>query len=237
MLNEGKVLALIPARAGSKRLKNKNILDLGGKPLIQWTIESAQKSEFIDDIYVSTDSKDISSLAVSLGVEMPFMRPDELASDTASSMDVVAHALSEFSALGSEYVAIVLLQPTSPLRTALDIDSAFKLMDLKGAESVVSVTECDHSPLWSNTLPDDLNMDDFIRPEVQNKRSQDLPSYYRLNGAVYVSKVPLYPRFEGFFPDSGKYAYVMPKERSVDIDDGFDLTLARAIINIDGTQS
>ncbi len=230
MYNEKKVLAVIPARGGSKRLPKKNILNLAGKPLIAWTIEEAKKSKYIDKLIVSTDSTEIAEISKKYGAEVPFIRPKELASDTASSIDVILHAINFFKNKGDTYEYIVLLQPTSPLRKVDDIDKAFEMIN-KDTKAVVSVCETEHSPLWSNTLPNDLSMKDFIKPEIKNKRSQDLPKYYRLNGAVYISDVEYLLDNNGFIGDETK-AFIMPQSRSVDIDSGIDLNLAEIIIKL-----
>ena len=159
MINNNKILAVITARAGSKRLPDKNILDLAGKPLIAWTIEPAKQSKFIDKIIVSTDSIKIKNISEKYGVEVPFIRPKELASDSASSISVLKHAILFYK---NKFDYIVLLQPTSPLRKTLDIDNAIKMLGEK-TEAIVSVCETEHSPLWTNVLPKDLSMSNFIK--------------------------------------------------------------------------
>lgn len=223
-----KVLAIIPARGGSKRLPNKNILPLAGKPLIAWTIEASLESAFIDKVIVSTDSLKIKEIALQYGAEIPFLRPSELATDTADSISVVKHTLDYFN---GEFDYVVLLQPTSPLRTKDDIDNAFKM--LKGnVKSVVSVCETEHSPLWANTLPEDLSMENFIKHEVKNLRSQDLPSFYRLNGAIYISEIEYLFWNSGFIGKLTK-AFIMKQDRSIDIDTEFDFKLCDFLIHKD----
>ena len=229
MLNNKSFLAVIPARAGSKRLPHKNRLPLAGKPLIQWTIEAAKASVYVDAIVVSSDDDDVLSIASEAGVEAQ-SRPASLATDTASSADCVAYVLEQ---LPQQYDYIVLLQPTSPLRTAADIDAAIRKVLDAGAESVTSVTEIEHSPLWSNTLPDDGSMADFIKP-ANGKRSQDLPTYYRLNGAVYVVDVNAFLTNNQFIQPAG-FAYIMPQQRSVDIDTQLDLLYAESVIDFFST--
>jgi len=213
MINGKKILAIIPAREGSKRLLNKNILNLAGKPLIAWSIEVAKASKYIDKLIVSTDSEKIAAIGKQYNAEVPFIRPKEIATDEASSFDVILHAIQS---LDENYDYILLLQPTSPLRNTQDIDAACELLN-ENTPAVVSVCETEHSPLWSNTLPDDLSMIDFIRPEIKNKRSQDLPKYYRLNGAIYVAEINYLIENKGFF-GAGTKAYIMPVKRSIDID-------------------
>ncbi|BBM87893.1 acylneuraminate cytidylyltransferase family protein [Candidatus Uabimicrobium amorphum] len=231
MYNNKNILAIIPARAGSKRVPNKNIKDLAGKPLIGWTIEAATKSRYIDNVVVSTDSEKAIEVAKSYDIEVPFVRPAHLATDAASSMDVITHAL-EFlqKASSSTYEYIMLLQPTSPLRDHMDIDNAIEFCFEKNAEAVISVCEMEHSPLWSNTLPEDNSMENFISKEVSHKRSQELPTYYRLNGAIYLAKTEKFLLDKTFFLEKNIFAYVMPNEKSVDIDNEIDMYLAQSLI-------
>ena len=229
MLDHKSFLAVIPARAGSKRLPHKNRLPLAGKPLIQWAIEAAQASVYMDAIVVSSDDNDLLNMASQAGVEAQ-ARPASLATDTASSADCVAYVLEQMT---SQYDYLVLLQPTSPLRTAADIDAAIRKAVESGADSVTSVTETEHSPLWSNTLPVDGSMADFIKP-TNNKRSQDLSTYYRLNGAIYVVDVSAFLTNKQFIQSMG-FAHIMPQQRSVDIDTQLDLLYAESVINFFST--
>ena len=230
MYKEKTILALIPARGGSKGLPRKNIRPLLGKPLIAWTIEQAKASKYIDRVVVSTDDEEIADVAKKYGAEVPFMRPKELATDEAKGIDVVFHAMGWFrkNEKNKQYDLIMLLQPTSPLRTADDIDKAIELLFLKKAKAIVSVCEVDHHPLWANTLPENRCMKDFIRKKIMNKNRQELPTFYRLNGAIYLAYWDYIKEQKGFF---GKetFAYIMPKERSVDIDGEIDLRLAEIL--------
>ena len=225
MYKNKKILAIIPARAGSKRLPNKNILNLAGKPLIAWSIEEAKKSKYTDKVVVSTDSKQIAEISRQYGAEIPFLRPAELAQDTTSSIDVIKYCLEN---LDENFDYLILLQPTSPLRTAKDIDKAIEMLD-NNTLAVVSVCETEHSPLWSNTLPDDLSMKNFLRPEIKNKRSQDLPKYYRLNGAIFLAEIKYFYQHNGFYGDKTK-ALIMSKEHSIDIDTEFDFLICSYIL-------
>jgi len=225
MYNRKKILAVVTARGGSKRLPNKNILDLGGKPLISWTIAEALKSNYIDELIVSTDSKTIAEVAEEYGANVPFMRPKELSDDAATSVSVLKHAIE---ALNREFDYIMLLQPTSPLRRVADIDTSIQMLSNE-TKAVVSVTNVSHSPLWSNTLPADLSMKKFIRDEIKNKRSQDLPPYFRLNGAIYISEIDYFNEINGFIGDLTK-AYIMKEERSIDIDSKLDLDFCKLLL-------
>ena len=230
MLNGKKVLAIIPARKGSKRLPNKNIIDLCGKPLIAYTIEAALGSSYIDHVLVTTDCELIASIAKKSGADVPFLRPDNLATDKSTSMDVVFHALNISESIYGVIDYIVLLQPTSPLRTYEDIDNALKKLDTVSLGSVVSVCKTAHSPLWTNTLPYDLSMKNFLKHEYQEKRSQDLPTFYSLNGAIYVSTKVSLDKYKSFL-NSETYASVMDSDNSIDIDNLRDFQLAEIILN------
>ena len=222
-----KYLAVIPARGGSKRLPNKNILDLNGKPLIAWSIEAAKKSKKIDDVVVTSDSEKILNIAKQYNVKA-IKRPDFLASDTATTFDAIKHVIET---LDDKYEYIVLLQPTSPLRNEKHIDEAIELLEQKNADAVISVCEMDHSPLWSNTLPENLDMSNFLRDEVKNKRSQDLDKYYRLNGAIYICRTDRLLKEKTFFIKDKIYAYIMDRKSSVDIDDEIDFKLAKVLMS------
>ena len=230
MYKDKKILAIIPARGGSKRLPNKNILPLGSKPLIAWSIESTKESKYIDNIIVSTDSQTIYDVAKEYGASTPFIRPAELAQDDTRSIDVVIHALEYYKDEMYDYV--ILLQPTSPLRDATDIDAAIEYLFEKEADSVIGVCEVVHSPLWSNTLDENLSMDNFLDDKYNNSRSQDLPIYYRINGAFYMSKVSSVLENETFFVKKNIYAHIMSPEHSADIDTKLDFMISQALIKI-----
>ncbi|KLO21315.1 CMP-N-acetlyneuraminic acid synthetase [Marinitoga sp. 1197] len=229
MYRDKKFLAIIPARGGSKGIKDKNIINLKNKPLISYTIEAAKKSDVFDEIMVTTDSKKIAEVAKKYGASVPFLRPVELSTDTANSIDVIIHTLNYYINKNINFDYFILLQPTSPLRKAEDILSAVKLLFEKNANSIVSICEVEHSPLFSNTLPEDLNLSKFIREEVKNKRRQDLPKYYRINGAIYISKVDYFLKVKDFYSEKS-YAYIMPADRSIDIDNYLDLKLAELLL-------
>ncbi|SEU14330.1 acylneuraminate cytidylyltransferase family protein [Paenibacillus sp. NFR01] len=223
-------IAIIPARSGSKGLPDKNILPLLHKPLIAYTIEAAIASQCFDTVFVSTDSPHYAQIAVGYGAEVPFLRSVENAGDASSSWDAVKEALQQYRSLGKEYEVIALLQPTSPLRTSLDIRAAMELFDRNKAHFVESVCEMEHNPLWSNTLDETLSLKDFIKKEY-NVRRQELPTFYRKNGALYIVQAEFLERLEDLYTD-GSYAYLMPVERSVDIDGYVDLKLAELMLQI-----
>ncbi len=225
MHNQKTFLAIIPARGGSKRLPRKNILDLAGKPLIAWSIEAGLQSKYIDKVIVTSDDDEILEIAKQFGSNT-IKRPDDLASDTATSFNAIKHTIDNVE----KYDYIVLLQPTSPLRNFEHIDEAIELLESKKADAIVSVSEMDHNPLWSNVLPDDGNMNSFLRDEVKNKRSQDLEKYYRLNGAIYICDTNKLLEDKSFFIHDNIFAYKMDRESSVDIDERIDFLMASIFI-------
>ncbi len=219
-------IAVIPARSGSKGLPDKNIKLLNGKPLIAYTIEAAKMSGYFDCIHVSTDSGVYAEIARSYGAEVPFLRDAKLALDNSSSWDVVREVLNRYRKNGDVFNRIMLLQPTSPLRDSNDIQNTFSLMNEKKAKVIVGVCEMDHSPLWCNTLPKDGSMNGFQTKEFLIPR-QNIPVYYRINGAIYLLDVDYFIN-NGELYGPYSYAYIMPKERSVDIDDLFDFLLVES---------
>lgn len=218
-------LAIIPARGGSKRLPRKNILNLCGKPLIAWSVEAGLKSKYIDKVVVSSDDDAILSISNKFGAKT-IKRPDKLATDTATTFDAIKHTIENLE----KYNYIVLLQPTSPLRDSQHIDEAIELLEEKKADAIISVCEMDHSPLWSNTLPEDGSMNNFLRDDVLNKRSQELEKYYRINGAIYICKTDKLLENKGFFLKENIFAYIMNKESSIDIDEEIDFKMAEALL-------
>jgi N-acylneuraminate cytidylyltransferase/CMP-N,N'-diacetyllegionaminic acid synthase len=223
------ILYIIPARVGSKGLPGKNIRLLGNKPLIAYSIEAAVNSIFKGTVIVSTDDEEIASVGKKYGATVPFIRPNELATDAASTMDVVFHAINFYKQQHVFFDLIVVLQPTSPLRTSTDIDQAISLMKEKNVAAVVSVCESEHHPLWTNILPADGSMKNFIREEVKGKNRQQLPVNFRLNGALYISKSEALEIYKGFIHEK-TIAYIMPTDRSVDIDHEIDFKLAELLL-------
>ena len=227
MYDKKKILAIIPARGGSKRLKQKNILTLDEKPLIAYSIEAANASKYVDRVILSSEDERIIKVAKEWGAKVPFVRPQELAQDHTRSIDVVTHALQT---LEDNYDAVILLQPTSPLRTTKDIDNAIEDFYAKEATSIIGVCEMEHSPIWANTLDESMSMEGFLDDKYNNARSQDLPIYYRINGAFYMSKTQSVLENETFFVQKNIYAYLMSQEDSVDIDTKLDFIVAEAIL-------
>lgn len=224
-------LAVIPARSGSKGLKDKNIKLLNGKPLLAYSIEAARESGLFSEIFVSTDSEKYGKIAKEYGASVPFLRSRDLATDTASSWDVVKEAIMKYMNMGKVFDTVALLQPTSPLRTAEDIIAGYKKMTEKNANAIISVCEVDHSPLWSNTLPEDQSLTNFINRDFANIPRQKLPVYYRINGALYIVKTEYLMSSDNIY-DDGSFAVVMSKEHSIDIDDLMDFIIAEALMKV-----
>jgi len=218
------VLALVPARGGSKGIPGKNIIPLGGKPLIAWTIEAATAVDAIDRLIVSTDDEAIARVAQDYQCEVPFMRPAELAADDTAGIDVVLHALDELD----HFDIIVLLQPTSPFRTAAHIDGAMRLLMEQRAPSVVSVAQSAKPPEWLYYTDDNGRLEPMLKGREDLSRRQDSKPVFYLNGAIYVARTE-WLREQGGFVGDDTVAYVMPAESSIDIDEPWDLQLAAAI--------
>lgn len=227
MLGARRVVAIVPARGGSKRLPFKNILELKGMPLINWTIRAALNSKHVDEVVVSTDCPQIAKISKDCGANVPFMRPEHLASDTASTNDVILHMISELNCTNDDIIMI--LQPTSPLRTSSHISEALELLENEVASGVVSVCKCEHSPLWAGQLSEDGSFEGFMSEKLLGMRSQDLPVHFRLNGAIYAYSVDELVRRKGIYYDSSVFAYEMSLYCSVDIDTDIDFKLAEVI--------
>lgn len=226
-MHNGKTfLAIIPARGGSKRLPRKNILDLCGKPLIAWSIEACLNSKYLDKVVVSSDDDEILTISQTYGCDI-LKRPNELATDTSPNFEPLSHAISCFP----NFDYFLMIQPTSPLRQSWHIDEAIEYLFAKKADAIISVCEAEHSPLWSNSLPNDLNMSEFLPEIATGKRSQDLPKFYRLNGAIHMCDTNIFLDTKTFFLKDKVYAYIMDKKYSVDIDDELDFKFAEVLQN------
>lgn len=216
--------ALIPARGGSKGIPRKNIKLIAGKPLIVWTIEAALGSSLLDAVVVSTDDPEIAEVARQAGAEVPFIRPSKLAQDQTPGLGPVLHALDQLP----QYDSVLLLQPTSPLRTTEDIDACLRLAMQQKAPSVVSVSEADTHPYWTYRMTEDQALRKFIDAEPVARR-QDLPQAVALNGAMYFADVN-WLRRSGSLIGTETLAYVMARERSVDLDTPLDWKFAELLL-------
>ena len=224
----GRVVAIVPARGGSKGIRGKNVAPLGGRPLIAHTIRAAEAARTIDRVVVSTDSDAIARAARAAGAEVPFRRPARLASDSATTEAVVRHALAELSRAGEHPDIVVVLQPTSPLRTAADIDSAVRLLRRTRAPSVVTVTRVDHPVEWLFRIDRRRKLTAVVRGSASARRQDTRPAY-RLNGAIYAVRRDEFLR-TGRLRTAESLAYEMPRERSIDIDEPMDLLMAEAFL-------
>ena len=224
-----KNIAIIPARSGSKGLHDKNIKDLNGKPLIAYSIEAALNSGCFDTVMVSTDSEKYAEIAKEFGADVPFLRSELNSSDTASSWDTVLEVLNMYTNLGRAFDTFCLLQPTSPMRTADDINSAYKIFEKNKAFAVLSMTELDHPLSWCGLLGEGNSLNGFIS-KSSNKQRQSLDTYYRPNGAIYIASINEFKN-DQFLYREGAYAYIMSKEKSVDIDTEFDFRFAEFLLN------
>jgi len=225
------MLAIIPARGGSKSVPKKNIRTLAGKPLIKWTIEAAQKSKYIDRIVLSTDDEEIANTCKPTGIDIPFYRPDRLAQDDSLAIDNYIYTAdllkNEFNYNCEEFV---ILLPTSPLRNSLDIDAAIKLFIEKDAESVISVTPLHYPIEWIIGIDNNgiiVSNNDHDLNKMKNR--QETTDYYVPNGAIYVFNFDQLKKNYSYYSDK-TYAYVMPSERSVDIDTENDFRYAEYLI-------
>lgn len=221
------MIAIIPARGGSKGLPGKNIKLLAGKPLIAYAIEAALEAKEVNRVVVSTDDEEIAKVALLYGAEVPFLRPDFLATDTAMAVDNYIYTIERLAAEnGEEINEFVVLQPTSPLRISDDIDNAVRIFHLKNADSVISYTQEQHPVSWHKYVNSDGSFEDIFDPNISNR--QALRASYYPNGAVYVFKFAMIKERK-YYTDKS-YAYVMPRERSVDIDYLMDFKYAEFLL-------
>lgn len=214
---------MIPARGGSKGIKNKNIISLCGKPLISYTIVAAKESRYVDSVIVSTDSEKIAEIAISFGASVPFFRPAALALDTSTTVEAVCHAVKTLAEGGDRYDVLVLLQPTSPLRTWEDIDGALEKFEREGLP-VASVSKAKESPILLRKLTGEIQMESLLGLPSTVRR-QDMPSIYRINGSIYINAVSSLDENTSF--NDNVCPYVMEESHSVDIDDYLDLEIAK----------
>ena len=222
------IISIIPARGGSKGIPRKNIKLLNGKPLISYSIDASNSCSLIDDTYVSTEDAEISEISKGNNAEV-IERPDELASDDSSSIDVILHVLDYLENRGELPDLFVLLQPTSPLRTSEDIEASINSFLESDCDSLVSVCELDHRSLLNFSLEDGFLVQNN-NEALFNSRRQDIPTYYSLNGAIYITTPEFIRKNKSFYSDK-TIPHVMSKEKSIDIDTSFDFKLAEFLLN------
>jgi CMP-N,N'-diacetyllegionaminic acid synthase len=221
------MIAIIPARGGSKGLPGKNIKELYGKPLIAYTIEAALNSKVISRVILSTDDEDIARIGKEYGAELPFMRPKNLASDNAKAIDVYLNTLNGLEKTeGKDIDEFIVLQPTSPLRTAKDIDQAYKLFKEKRADSVISFCRELQPISWHKYVDESGCLIPIFKNTIRN-RQEEKPSYFP-NGAIYIFKKWLIEKRKYYSKNT--FAYIMPRTRSVDIDSLEDFQYAEFLM-------
>ncbi|ABB40051.1 N-acylneuraminate cytidylyltransferase [Oleidesulfovibrio alaskensis G20] len=226
-----RLLGLITARGGSKRVPRKNLRIVGGKPLIAWTVEEACKCSLLDSVVVSTDDEEIASVAHRFGALRPFMRPADLAGDATPHIDCVFHALESLKMVGfSSFDAVVLLQPTSPLRLAEDIEGVVNTAMKTGAEAVVSVSESVEHPYFSRLMDAQGILSPVVLQNMAYPRKQDLEKTYFINGSIYFNTVESLCRDRTFYPDR-LHGYVVPLERSLQVDSDYELNIADLLLS------
>jgi CMP-N,N'-diacetyllegionaminic acid synthase len=224
------MLAIIPARGGSKGIPDKNIIDLAGKPLIAYTIQAAKEAPSVSKIVVSTDDKKIAEISRHYGAEVPFFRPSELATDDSPVIETYLYTIERLQKeFNQRYEGFIVLQPTSPLRTAQDIENAVRLFREKDADSVISVTLANHPPFWAKKIDDNGVLRSYFQDTgVDNRNRQNYPETYLPNGVIFIFKYSMLRKNRTYYSNK-TYPYVMPKERSLDIDDKIDLNYAECL--------
>lgn len=231
MINQLSVLGIVPARGGSKGLPGKNIRPLCGKPLLAWSVECGRASRYVDSVLVTTDSPQIAEAGRAAGAVVPFLRPAELSSDTASSIDVLLHCIDQFQPMGRPFNLIVLLEPTSPLREYQDIDHALEmLVNTPTAESVVSVCQSEGGhPAFLYSLASDNRLRPFSEESGRHVRRQDISPVFFPEGTIYATRAESLRQRRTFYHER-TFALTVPRWKSVEIDDIYDLVHAEAIM-------
>jgi len=225
-----KTLGVIPARAGSKRVPDKNIREMDGKPLIAHAIEQANNSQVLDEVIISTDNKKIQKVAEEYGGNVPFQRPAKLATDEATNDKVIQHALDWFESKNELFKYVCLVSVTTPFRSVNDIDKSLSKLYKSSSDSIVSVTTYDIPPFWAIEFNGEELDPYFDENPWKKTRTQEFPKLYHPNGAIFAARVSAFEKVEGFYTDH-TIGYKMPPKRSLDIDEPFDLELARALVS------
>jgi len=230
MIKGKTILAIIPARGGSKGLPGKNIKEIAGKPLIAWSIEQGKKSKYIDKLIVSTDDKEIANISKKYGADVPFIRPAELASDKSKTIDTILHAINYFESRENFFDIIVLLEPTSPLRDTEDIDEAIeKLITEKEAESIVGISKVEIShPAFLVRLEDEF-LKPYLYKDFRVLRRQEISDLYFYEGSIYISYSKSLKLRRNFYHDKA-IGYTFPKWKSYEVDDISDFVIIEALL-------
>lgn len=233
MINNHRVLAWIPARGGSKGIKDKNIRELCGKPLIAYTIEAAKNSKYVDKVMVSTDSERIAEIAKEGGAWVPSLRPADLAEDYSKTIDAILHTLKLLESMNERFDIFCLLQPTSPLRDVNDLDSAIKTFVAHDERGLVTVSSCETNPVLIRTIGEDGELERLL-PVGSTVRRQDMPRYYRVNGSIYINRTDEITKDTSF--NDNPIPYVVDDSHGLDIDEPVDLVIAEYMLKEMGKQ-
>ncbi|MET3939655.1 CMP-N,N'-diacetyllegionaminic acid synthase [Paenibacillus sp. PvP094] len=228
MFHDKKIIAIIPARGGSKGIPNKNIVDVNGNPLIVYTINAAKESQYIDRIYVSTDSTEIADVCRANGVDVDSLRPCYLATDEARTLDTLKYTLNLLQSQNEYYDYVILLQPTQPLRSHIHIDEAIDLIAIHENASIISVSEVEDHPLFMRKINEKGKLESLLQTSSTVRR-QDLPVYYKVNGAIYINKVSDIVTQDISLNDN-QIPYVMGRQYDLDIDTLEDLERLRWLL-------
>ena len=221
MYKDKKILAVIPARGGSKGIPSKNIFNVGGQPLIKYTIDCAKNSKYLDRAVISTDSLEIKRVAEEYGGDVPFMRPAELALDTSKTIDCIVHVVNSLKEMGEEYDYVMIIQNTVPLRKGWHVDESIEKIVDSNERSLVSVTEVEQHPILMRTLSEDGTLKNLL-PMSSTMRRQDFPKFYKVDGAIAIQKIDEEFNLNTSIND-GKLAYIMESKYSIDIDNYIDI--------------
>ncbi|MFT8348040.1 cytidylyltransferase domain-containing protein [Clostridium saccharoperbutylacetonicum] len=223
------VIAIIPARGGSKAIPRKNIKEINGKPLISYAINECKKSKYINRIIVSTEDEEISEISQKYGAEVPFLRPKELAEDSTPGIDPIIHCINWLRD-NENYIPqyVCLLQCTSPFRKFNQINAAFEKLVSEDADSIVSVCESEISPYWMKKIQNG-KMKNFLEDDTFHARRQDVPKVYRLNGAIYIAKTDILLKNKNWYTEN-TLPYVMDRNSSIDIDDMIDFKFSEFLM-------
>lgn len=221
MYKNKKILAVIPARGGSKGIPSKNIIEVGGKPLIQYTIDCAKHSKYIDRAVISTDSEEIKKVSIECGGDVPFMRPKELALDTSKTIDCIVHAVDSLKKMGETYDYVMIIQNTVPLRKYWHVDESIEKLINSEERSLVSVTEVEQHPILMRTINEDGTVKNLL-PMSSTMRRQDFPKFYKVDGAIAIQKIDEEFNLNTSIND-GRLAYIMDAKYSTDIDSYIDI--------------
>jgi CMP-N,N'-diacetyllegionaminic acid synthase len=231
-MHNGKTfLGIIPARGGSKGIPHKNIQEVKGKPLIHYSIEQAIGSKYLDRVIVSTDDSEIAETSLNAGAEVPFLRPKEFATDTSKTIDALIYTINKLKELGDSYDYIVLLQPTQPLRKSWHIDEAIEHMFEKNLSNLVSVTEVNEHPILMRTI-NNGRLEPLLKVDSTVRR-QDFPSYYKVNGAIYINRLDENFSTETSLNDNS-HPYIMDEKFDIDIDEPIDLQVFKLLLENEG---